>query len=245
MVAIVVTLSLNAQSWRTPPERPGPREWYFTSGGEWQFSYPILEPVSSLGVTDPGAGVVRFAPVFNGRVLAQYDPGAHFGFFMGMGFRNLGFIHQLPGDSVRMKYRTYNLGVPIGIKVGRMHKTLVAIGYELELPFNYKEKRFVNERKDDKFNVWFSERTERLFHSVMIAFQGPAATTLMVRYYFTNFHNRAFRRSDNGVVTEPYAGFTSNITTVSLGWGLFAGRKPDPNRRMPWAAPVDEPRARR
>lgn len=32
-------------------------------------------------------------------------------------------------------------------------------GYEFEMPFNYKEKRFENDEKVSKFNTWFSSRT--------------------------------------------------------------------------------------
>ncbi len=53
-------------------------------------------------------------------------------------------------DSVRKTAIGGLLGLPLGIKLGRMHKVLLFAGYELELPFNYKEKRYANEKKEDK-----------------------------------------------------------------------------------------------
>ena len=136
------------------------------------------------------------------------------------------FIYKVPNDSVdvRYKFRTYNIGIPVGLKVGNMNRGLVYFGYELEFPFNYKEKEIISEKKD-KFNVWFSDRTEKLFQSVFLGFQGPGRTNLTVRYYLTNFHNKDFQETENGVTTKPYAGFNVNLLTFSLGYALFDATK--------------------
>lgn len=196
---------------------PGSRTLYGSSGGEWLLSSPILD----VNGSDRG-GVLRFAPFVNVQGMLNYDLSDHAGVFIGLSLRNLGFIYDAP-DGFRYKFRTYNAGIPVGFKLGRMHKTLFFAGYELELPFNYKEKRFANERKEDKFNVWFSERTEPFFQSFFIGVQGPGKSTLTMRYYLSNFHNTNFKENKNNVETRPYAGYNSNLVLVSLGFGLFDG----------------------
>ena len=63
----------------------------------------------------------------------------------------------------------------MGLKFGEMHRAMVFLGYEFELPFNYKEKRYLNEVKEDKFNVWFSDRTEPFFHALFLASSSSTA----------------------------------------------------------------------
>ena len=198
---------------------PGPHKFYHTGSSEAIFSFPVLD----VGGNDKG-GIVRFSAFFNAQWMVNYDPGKHFGLFSGLSIRNQGFIYHAPDTTVWHKYRTYNLGIPIGFKLGHMNHALMYAGYELELPFNYKEKRFENERKEDKFNVWFSDRTEKLFHSVFVGFQGPRGTNLTVRYYLTNFHNKDYEESRDGHPFKPYAGLNANVVAISLGFGLFDGR---------------------
>lgn len=195
---------------------PPPHKAYWTGGGEWIFSVPLLD----VNGSDRGA-VVRFSPFLNVQWMLNYDLGAHVGLYTGVSIRNQGFIYQLPDTSIRYKFRTYNIGIPLGVKLGRMNKTLFYAGYELELPFNYKEKRFENERKVDKFNVWFSDRNSAFYQSVFLGMQGPGGATLTVRYYLTNFHNTDFSETKDGVTSKPYAGLNVNILSVSLGYGLF------------------------
>lgn len=202
-------------------ESPGIKEAYFSSGSEWIFSTPILD----VNGSDKGA-VIRFAPFFNAQGMLNYDLSSSFGLFTGLSVRNQGFIYKVPNDSldIRYKFRTYNVGIPIGFKVGSMNNTLVYLGYEIEVPINYKEKRFENEKKEDKFNVWFSDRSSAFYQSVFIGFQGPGSSTLTIRYYLTNFHNKDFTETKDGVQTKPYAGLNANVLAVSLGFGLFDGK---------------------
>jgi hypothetical protein len=221
--------------WTEPPVK----DWYLTSSGEWIFSMPILD----VGGSSKGA-VVRFSPFFNVQGLANYDLNKHFGIFTGLTVRNLGFIYDVPDSPVRYKFRTYNVGIPVGIKVGTMNKALVFVGYELELPFNYKEKRFENEKKEDKFDVWLSNRNELLFHSLMLGVQGPHGTTIKFKYYLNNFHNTDFTETVDGVETKPYQGLNANIFYVSLAFDLFDGGRfiysPDKKteEKQAWLAPT-------
>ena len=95
---VVATLPLAAQ---TKP--------YTTSSGELIFS----------GSTWDGDGAVRFSPVINMQNLINFDKSESFGWFTGLNLRNVGFIYD-ESDAVRKKVRTYNLGVPVGVKVGKL-----------------------------------------------------------------------------------------------------------------------------
>ncbi|MBK9420109.1 MAG: hypothetical protein IPN44_03540 [Flavobacteriales bacterium] len=209
---LLFTTALRAQS-----EQPAaPSKVYFSGSGELIFSAPILD----VNGSDKGS-VVRFSPFFNVQSILNMDVSEHVGFFTGLGLRNQGFIYQVPDTNIRYKFRTYNIGIPVGMKIGTMNKELVYFGYELELPFNYKEKKFIDGDREDRFDVWFGDRTERLFHSVFLGFQGPYGSNLTIRYYLNNFHNTAFKETKDGVTTTPYAGMKENIIAVSLGFGLF------------------------
>lgn len=211
-------------------EGPGKKKAYWTSSGEWIFSTPILDVkgVDANGneTSSNEGAVIRFSPFFSAQGMVNYDLGEHFGLFSGLSIRNQGFIYKVPNDSVdiRYKFRTYNIGIPVGFKVGNMNRGLAYFGYEIELPFNYKEKEIISEKKD-KFSAWFSDRTVPFFRSVFVGYQGPGRANLTVRYYLTNFHNEDFSETENGVPTKPYEGFKVNLLTVSLGYALFDATK--------------------
>ncbi|MFN6116125.1 MAG: hypothetical protein ACK46C_09615 [Flavobacteriales bacterium] len=59
----------------------------------------------------------------------------------------------------------------MGIKLGTMNGGLFFAGYSFEWPFNYKEKEFLNETKEDTFVVWVSDRTQPFHQAVMAGFQ--------------------------------------------------------------------------
>ncbi len=208
-----------------------PGSWYLTGGGEWILSTALLDatlpgPNGTTTISDKGS-VVRFSPVVNVQAVANRDFSSKAGMFLGLSLRNVGFIYDVPLDSLnlRYKYRTYNLGLPIGLKVGSMNGSLFFLGYEPELVLNYKEKRFENEKKQEKFNVWFSDRTDLFTQSLMAGFQFGSGACIKVKYYFTNFHNQDFTESTtvngNQVVTRPYGGLHANVLYISLGFGLF------------------------
>lgn len=192
------------------------RENYMSSGSEFNFSAPVLD----VNGNDAGA-VVRFAPWVNAQQTLNIDQSEHFGLFIGLSIGNNGFIWDDPNSNFRYKFRTYNLGLPVGIKLGNMNGNLLFAGYSPEWAFNYKEKVFANEEKIDKLVVWFSDRNETLCHAVFLGFQSHYGTTIKFKYYVTNFHNTDFTVTNNGVESKPYEGFNANVVSVSLGFALF------------------------
>ncbi len=189
------------------------KKWYSSSGGEIIFSFANVDyPMS------PDGQIMRFSPVFNIQSLANYDFNERSGFFTGLTIRNVGFIYDFKDTGERKKFRTYNLGIPVGIKVGNLDKFHIYGGYEIEFPFNYKEKTFVNEEKTEKFSVWFSQRTPTLYNSLFIGIQFPYGANLKFKYYLTNFHNRDYQLSDG---TKPYEDLKANVFYFSLSFYLF------------------------
>lgn len=185
---------------------------YTTTSGEIIFSAANI----SLNGEEEGS-VVRFSPVFNFQNWVNIDKSDHFGIFTGLSVRNVGVIYDID-NTTRIKARTYNLGIPIGIKLGNLSGKFLFAGYELEFPINYKEKIFNDGSKDEKRSIWFSDRTNTLNHSIMAGIQLPYGATIKFKYYLTNFYNKDFRASDG---TRPYANTDINVFYISLNFGLL------------------------
>jgi hypothetical protein len=195
--------------------------FYGSSSGEMIFSFAAIDYEGN----DQGS-ILRWAPVFNIQGLVNLDFANTFGLFTGLGIRNVGFIHDVPNTSIRMKYRTYNLGIPVGLKIGKLDFMFLFAGYEIEFPFHYKEKKFENEVKD-KFGVWFSDRVEPVQHSFLAGIQFPLGMTIKFKYYLTNFHNMDFIAYDNdtGESTKPYENLKANVIYLSIAWNMFTPPK--------------------
>ncbi len=193
---------------------------YWVTGLEIPFEWASIDNEG-----DNSGSIVRFAPVINIQTLFNIDPSKAIGFITGIGVRNVGFIYDVPQQSVRKKYRTYNIAVPIGVKIGDMTRTFVYTGYEIEFPFSYKEKTFVNEIKEDKFVVWFSDRVPVLYNSVFVGINLNKVLNLKFKYYFTNFHNQDYTATENGEAVQPYKNLNANVFYISLNIGLFKNVK--------------------
>jgi len=210
IMMIVFNVNLNAQ------------KVYSTSGWEMIFS--------SADITQngyPASSVLRWSPVFNIQSMLNADLNKSAGVFTGLGIRNVGFIYDDPViPNVRYKFRNYTLGIPAGIKIGKLDGFFVYGGYEIEFPFHFKEKYFLNGKKEEKNGYWFSDRSERIFHTVFAGIQFPYGANLKFKYYLTNFFNQNFeatRLDDNGnpEVYRPYADHEAYIFFFSLSFNLL------------------------
>ena len=189
---------------------------YWTSGGEMIFSFARIDNQG-----DESGNIMRFSAFFHIQSLFNVDFNRNAGFFTGVTVRNIGFIYDVPQTEIRKKYRTYNAGIPVGIKLGKMDGGFFYAGYEVEFPLNYKEKTFKNEVKDDKFNVWFSDRVEPIAHGPFVGFQLPYGANIKFRYYLNNFFNKDYTETDEqGFQVKPYD-IDVNIFYVSLSFNLF------------------------
>jgi len=190
---------------------------YVTTGGELIFSLANIEQKgSSEGST------VRFSPVFNLQVMLNKDINKNFGVFTGLALRNVGYILPSYIDTnnleYKKKFRSYNIGIPVGFKVGNLDKTFFYAGYEVEFPLTYKEKTYDGGDKIDKITGWFSSRQELFQHGFFVGIQFPYATNIKFKYYLSEFHNRDYV---NNAGIKPYGTLKSNIYYFSLCFFLF------------------------
>jgi hypothetical protein len=211
ILAIVVFLAINVNGQT--------KKTYYTSSGEMIFSFADLNIDGNTN-----GNIMRFSAFFNWQNLINYDVTPHFGIFSGLNIRNVGFIYNNDTAKTKKKYRTYNLGIPFGIKLGRLDKAFFYAGYELEIPFVYKEKTFINESKEDKFTVWFSDRVNILNSTVFCGIKLPYGTTITFKYYFTNFFNKDFEEVNNGVTTKPFANADVNMFYISVSFQMFKNK---------------------
>lgn len=162
---------------------------------------------------------LRWSPVFNWQVFSNHDFNQHVGLFYGLAIRNVGFIYDVPQSDTMKKHRTYNIGIPIGLKLGNLSKDMFLYGgYEFEMPFHYKEKTFVNkDKKDDKVSVYFPNQVEWYTQSVFVGVNFKYGANIKFKYYLNNFFNKDY--TENGV--KPFADFNVNVFYVALQFNPF------------------------
>jgi hypothetical protein len=196
---------------------------YVTSGLELIFSWAEISDNNKGESAD-----LRFAPVINIQSFTHLDFSEKFGIYSGLAIRNVGYIYGnyktpvSPSNSVsttvEKRFRSYNLGIPVAFKLGNLNKIFIYGGYELEIPFLYKEKKYEGGDKTEKITGWFSDRQQSIYHSLLVGIQFPYGMNLKFKYYLTEFHNQNYVANDG---TKPYAGLLSNVFYISLNSMLF------------------------
>ncbi|MBL7928684.1 MAG: hypothetical protein JNL47_04285 [Bacteroidia bacterium] len=130
--------------------------------------------------------VVRFSGFFHFQTQAHYDFNKFAGVYTGIGMRNVGFINKL-NDSVRIKQRSYSLGIPFAVKLGDMNERVwVAAGAEAELMFAYKQKVFYGGQKF-KNHKWFSDKVNLFNPSVFAEVKFKRGGYIRAKYYLKDF----------------------------------------------------------
>ena len=195
---------------------------YVTSGAEFIFSFADIEHKTGEPTT-----LLRFAPIINLQGMLNQDLSEQFGLFTGLAVRNVGYRmdgYKDPTDNImyRKAFRSYNLGVPVGIKFGNLKSLFFYAGYEFEVAMAYKEKTYEDGDKIAKITGWFSDRQNIWQSSVLVGIQFPYSANLKFKYYFTEFHNQSYTTSAG---FKPYAGLKSNVFYVSLNFFLFRNVK--------------------
>ena len=178
---------------------------------------------SSVNTPNP---IPRYSTFFHIGEQFHVNLGKSFGLYTGVGVRNIGMINRL-NDTIKIKQRVYALGIPVGIKIGDMQKRLyAALGAELELFFNYKQKTFLGSGRGDKvekFNEWFSDRTPLLNPSLFVEFNFKKGTYIKLRYYPMNF---LIADKQNFKVNNIKTGFRPETSQLfALSFGRVIGKK--------------------
>lgn len=208
LFGVLLTSSTRAQS-----------SWYPTYGGEMLFSFAdVSQNGNDLNT------LLRWAPVLNIYTYANKDLSEHVGIYGGLSVLNVGYIAEGyldPENQVtyKKKFRTYNLAVPVGLKIGNLSKFFFFGGYSVEFPFVYKEKTFDSGDRIDKINGWFSKRQESVQHGFHIGAQLPEGLTVNFKYYLSEFHNQDFTE---GTGVKPYAGLDAHIFYFSLSYRMLS-----------------------
>lgn len=197
------------------------QSFYTTSSGELILSFADI----NSGDQPKPQNIVRFSPWFNVQMLGNYDFNKNLGMFFGLNVRNVGYIAQDNATQIKKKYRVYDMGIPIGLKLGVLDGFFIYGGYEFELPFNYKEKTFESEVKTDKFDVWFSDRVPTFYHAVFVGLQFPYGANLKLKYYLTPFHNTDYVEIVDGIESKPYEHLETHVFYLALTFTMFRNSK--------------------
>lgn len=198
------------------------KKLYWSSGMD-MFLFSTSQTTSLPSKTD-GLTPLRFTYFPNVAFNLNYDISKNIGVFTGIGLKNIGFTEKFPTNDSTVKRRVLAIGVPLGIKFGNTHKhTFGFIGGGADLALNYKEKGYIRRGNKDKFNEWFSDRTNLVLPYVFAGFAFKSNLTLKAQYYLSSFLNPSYT-SAPGVF--PYASFTqNNIMMLSIGYDLRYSKK--------------------
>ncbi|MFC3879055.1 hypothetical protein ACFOSV_02655 [Algoriphagus namhaensis] len=183
---------------------------YTMSTGETILSFGIVdaEPLNT-------GTVARFTPFFNFGQQLHFDFSPSFGIYTGLNVRNVGMITDL-NDSVRVKQRTYNLGLPIAFKIGDVEGWRFSAGFEAEIAFAYKQKVYVNGEKR-KSSSWFDDRVEIFQPSVFAEIVGKDGNFIRFKYYLNDFLTANQQINVPGVEYNPTR---SSMFYVSIGYAI-------------------------
>ncbi len=154
---------------------------YVLTASEFIFSQGRV--IASNMKIDP---VMRFSAFLNLQSQAHVDFSHRVGLYTGIGLRNVGFINKL-NDSIRIKQRSYSLGIPLALKFGNMKKKIwLACGTEAELMFAYKQKVFFGGEKFKNYG-WLSDKVNLFNPSVFVEMKFKGGTYLRAKYYLKDF----------------------------------------------------------
>ena len=199
-----------------------PPDTLATTKGQNTFPFPELGLFSAFDQEGGGGlvGPVRFSPL-GLEWYVKEDLSSHSGWYGGAGWRHIGFIRDVPDTTITYKYRTWNFSISAGLAVGNMDRGYFFAGMSMELPFNYRERRFENGGKVDANSAWFSDRTLTTSEALVFGYRTPFQLSVKCMYYLNPFFRPRSLADDPGVhVTDP-GGFNPQVISISLQWGLF------------------------
>lgn len=181
---------------------------YTTSGGEVILQSAIVESSGEDINTN-----LRLSMALHLGEFVHIDFSRNIGIFSGFVLRNVGFITD--EEDIKTKYRSYNLGVPLALKVGSFKKNLYLFGGgEYEWMFHFKQKTFIDGTKHKK-SEWFSSHTPTFIPSVFAGIQFPEGVQLKFKYYLDDFLNQKY----NGGPNENYTIYNkSQIWYISISY---------------------------
>ncbi len=177
-----------------------------------------------LGMSNTTYSTLRFSYIINFGLTFNYNFNRHVGVYTGIDMKNIGFIEKLSSGMTR-KQRTYNLGVPVGIKIGNMadRRGYIFLGGGIDAPFNYRQKSFVNRSQKTKYNEWFSDATPAIMPYVFAGVAIPRGVSVKFQYYPNNYVNPDYTRNSYQV----NYGRTVHLMLLSIGFTSPFGKNHD------------------
>lgn len=187
---------------------------------------PVLNPAG--GYSYPMAnsiGILRFSYIINFGFTFNFNLARHFGLYTGIDIKNIGFIEKNNSDET-IKRRTYNIGAPIGIKIGNMADkgSYLFFGAGEDVPINYKEKYFVVRNEKSKYNQWFSSATPAAMPYVFVGFDVKNIASFKFQYYPDNFLNPNYITNNS---FPSNTGYDVHLMVVSIGFPMPLGKHKD------------------
>lgn len=184
-------------------------EVYQTSGGEMLFQF---SEVNNLPTN------LRWTVFLHLGSYTHVDFSNNFGLYSGLALRNVGFIAD--DGPEKLIIRTYNVGIPLAIKVGLFDKQLYIFGGgEYEWLFHYKEKSWPNgngkrDGEKTKYTEWFSSRVNTLMPSIFFGVELPRGLNVKYKMYLGNYMN------DNNSTHIGSRSFDVDLSYISLSWNI-------------------------
>jgi hypothetical protein len=197
-------------------EEPLPPIRKFYVGSSMDGAILSMSSVTLNGATPSSlTEVARFSYFINWGFTFNFNLSRHFGVYTGIDLKNIGFIEHDNISGMTIKRRTYNVGAPVGVKIGNMglKRWYFFMGGGADIPVNYKQKTYALRNQKQKFNEWFSDRTPQVMPYIFAGIAVNRGVTVKAQYYPNNFINPDF--ATNG--THPYAGYDVHISMLSLG----------------------------
>lgn len=195
---------------------------FISFGAQAQLKKKSPNKISVTGSAD--ASMLQLALVDNGisseistlRYTYYWNMGFDFNYkvaknltlYSGLALKNLGYIQK--NDSATSKVRTYNIGVPLGLKIGNLKGSHLMIGGGVDFPINLKEKYWVNGRSNKvKGNEWFSDLVNPVQPFATIGYRFKVPLKAKFHYYPTNFWNSDYNNN-----------LTVNLMVLTLGFDI-------------------------
>jgi hypothetical protein len=179
----------------------------------------VYDPSGSSVPATNTMGTIRFTYFVNIGCTFNFNVSKHVGIFTGVDLKNIGYIEQDNGTT--LKRRSYNIGAPIGLKIGNMSMkgSYAFVGGGLDFPINFNEKIFKERDNKTRFNEWWSDRTPKVMPYVAAGAVFQHGISVKVQYYPNNFLNADFK-DQNGM--KPYAGTDVHLILFSIGFGMHS-----------------------
>jgi hypothetical protein len=183
-----------------------------------------FDPTGPTGTAVDKMGIIRFTWFVNLGLTFNFNFSPHVGMYTGVDIKNIGYIEQNNGYT--LKRRVYNIGAPLGLKIGNMghHGNYFFAGGGLDVAINFQEKLFKERDNKTKINEWWSDRTPRTMPYAFIGGCFRQHVSVKLQYYMNNFMNTDYQDNEGNFI---YQGTDVHLILLSVGFNMHFCMKHD------------------